>query len=249
MTCNEAEILLHAFLDGELDAGHAREIEGHVATCPRCAAALRVYGELRAAMSRSDLRYVAPDSLRARINGMFPAATPRASNRWTLFNSFMLGSALSATAAASLMLAVVRSDQDQMIAGELVSAHLRSLQAERLIDVHTSDQHTVRPWFNGKVDIAPPVVDLAAQGFTLVGGRLDFIDGRAVAAIVYRRGGHVINLFVTQGTSFGRGSTLKTMHGFNVKLWSEQGLYFGAISDINADELQEFEEKFEAATR
>jgi anti-sigma factor RsiW len=109
--------------------------------------------------------------------------------------------------------------------------------------------HTVKPWFNGKVDIAPPVADLTAQGFALVGGRLDYIDGRAVAAIVYRREGHVINLFVADGTGFGRGSTFKTMHGFNVKLWSEQGLYFGAISDINADELQEFEEKFEAATR
>ncbi len=250
MTCNEAEILLHALLDGELDAGHARDAEAHTAACPRCAAELREYRVMHAAMSSGELRNVAPASLRARVNAMVPAAAAsRPPYRRTLFQGFALGSMLSAAAAASLVITVIRSDQDQMITGELVSAHLRSLQAEHLTDVLTSDQHTVKPWFNGRLDVAPPVVDLIAQGFTLVGGRLDYIDGRPVAAIVYRRSKHVINLFVAQGSSFGHGTRFKTIQGFNVKLWSEQGLNFWAVSDINADELQEFEDKFEAATR
>jgi anti-sigma factor RsiW len=129
-----------------------------------------------------------------------------------------------------------------------LSAHVRSLQANHLTDVQTSDQHTVKPWFNGKVDIAPPVVDLTAQGFTLLGGRLDYIDGKAVASIVYRRRVHVINLFVAQGAaSEGYGAKLETMQGFNIERWSAQGLEFFAISDINAEELREFVEKFEAA--
>jgi len=249
MTCNEAEVLLHALLDDELDAGHARDAEAHTAACPRCAAELREYRVMHAAMSSGELRYVAPASLRARVNAMVPAAAPRAPNRRMLFKGFALGSMLSAAAAASIVITVIRSDQDQMITGELVSAHLRSLQAEHLTDVQTSDQHTVKPWFNGRLDVAPPVVDLTAQGFTLVGGRLDYVDGRPVAAIVYRRSNHVINLFVAQGSSFGHGAKFRTVQGFNVKLWSEQGLNFWAVSDINAGELQEFEDKFEAATR
>jgi anti-sigma factor RsiW len=249
MTCDESEALLHALLDDELDAGHARDVEVHVAACSRCAIQLRQFRALHAAMSTTDLRFSAPASLRARVNAVVPATPYPVPNRRMLLKGFALGSMLSAAVAASLVITVIRPDQDQRILGEVVSAHLRSLQAEHLTDVQTSDQHTVKPWFNGRLDVAPPVVDLAAHGFALVGGRLDYIDGRAVAAIVYRRHSHVINLFVTQGSSFGQGATLKTVQGFNVKLWSEQGLYFCAVSDINADELQEFKEKFEAATR
>jgi anti-sigma factor RsiW len=133
------------------------------------------------------------------------------------------------------------------VLGDVFSAHVRSLQADHLTDVQTSDQHTVKPWFNGKVDVAPPVVDLTAQGFTLIGGRLDYIDGRAVASIVYRRRAHVINLFVIQeAASADHGAKLETMQGFNIQRWRAQGLEFFAISDINAEELQEFVEKFEA---
>lgn len=161
-----------------------------------------------------------------------------------------MGTALSAAMAASLVVAVIQPDQDQRVLSDVVSAHVRSLQGDHLTDVQTSDQHTVKPWFNGKLDVAPPVVDLTAQGFRLIGGRLDYIDGKAVASIVYRRRTHVINLFVAQGAaSEGRGAKLETVQGFNIRRWSVQGLEFFAISDVNPEELQEFVDKFEAALR
>ena len=116
-----------------------------------------------------------------------------------------------------------------------MSAHVRSLQGEHLTDVQTSDQHTVKPWFNGKVDVAPPVVDLTAQGFTLIGGRLDYLDGKAVASIVYRRRTHVINLFIAQGApSEPQDAKIDKVQGFNIRRWNAQGLEFWAVSDIDA---------------
>ena len=249
MTCEGTDLLLHALVDGELDAGHAREVEAHVASCPHCAAQLRAYRELQQAMPVAQLHFTAPTSLRRRIEQALPAAArPRASSRRSVLKGFVMGTALSTAMAASLVIAVIRPDQDQRVLGDVVSAHVRSLQANHLTDVQTSDQHTVKPWFNGKVDIAPPVVDLTAKGFTLLGGRLDYIDGQAVASIVYRRRTHVINLFVTQGApSESHEARLQTMQGFNIRRWTAQGLEFFAISDINGEELQEFVEKFDAA--
>ena len=248
MTCAETEILLHALLDGELDAGHARDVEAHLEGCPRCGAQLRAYRGMQQAMSAAQLRYTAPMSLRRRIEMTLPSAPRRASSRRSVLKGFVMGTALSTALAASLFIAVIRTDQDQRVLADVTSAHVRSLQGDHLTDVQTSDQHTVKPWFNGKVDIAPPVVDLTAKGFTLLGGRLDYIDGQAVASIVYRRRTHVINLFVTQGApSESHEARLQTIQGFNIRRWTAQGLEFFAISDINGEELQEFAEKFDAA--
>jgi anti-sigma factor RsiW len=128
-----------------------------------------------------------------------------------------------------------------------VSAHIRSLQAGHLMDVVTSDQHTVKPWFNGKLDVAPPVIDLTAEGFTLLGGRLDYIDGEPVGSVIYQRRKHVINLFVAQHLGAARASVLsKTVQGYNVRHWSSQGLDFWAVSDLAGDELDEFVQKISA---
>jgi anti-sigma factor RsiW len=264
MICAESEILLHALLDNELDAGNAREVETHLESCLSCAAQLRAYRELLQAMPAPQLRFAAPTSLRRRIDTALPLpraahsasedareradARARTSSRRSVLKGFAMGTALSAAIAATLVIAVIPTDDDQRVLGDVVSAHLRSLQGDHLTDVQTSNQHTVKPWFNGKVDVAPPVVDLTAQGFTLVGGRLDYIDGKAVASIVYRRRAHVINLFVAQGEAADhRGAKLEKVQGFNIRRWNAQGLEFWAVSDIAADELQEFGSKLDAA--
>jgi anti-sigma factor RsiW len=248
MTCEEAEILLHALLDGELDAGHARAVEEHIANCPGCAAQLRAFGEMRSALSTAELRYKAPAALLHRIEATLPQ--PRVTSRRSLLQGFAFGSAVSALAATGLVAIVLRNDDEQRIQTEIVSAHIRSLQPGHLTDVLSTDQHTVKPWFNGRLDLAPPVIDLAAQGFALVGGRLDSIDTRALGAVVYRRRNHVINLFVGQAANNDRrAARTETFQGFTIRRWSERGLNYWAVSDLGADELAEFGEKFEAATR
>ena len=252
MTCDEAEILLHALIDGELDAGHAREVEQHVAGCARCTAALADYRAMSAAIAGADVRYTAPSSLRERIEASLPqpksAEVVPLRSRRSVLRGFAMGSVVSALAATGLVAIVLRNDDEQRIESEVVSAHLRSLQAGHLIDVVSTDQHTVKPWFNGKLDVSPPVIDLTAQGFTLIGGRLDYLDARAIGAVVYKRRQHVINLFVAQTASTERKpAKMETMQGFSVLRWSEQGMNFWAVSDIGADELTEFGAKFEAA--
>ena len=249
MTCEEAEMLLHALIDGELDAGHTRDVENHVAGCPRCAAALRDYREMSRMVAQSGVRYTAPAALRQRIEAALPQ--PKAApNRRAVLRGFAMGSAVSALAATGLVAIVLRHDDMERIQSEVVSAHLRSLQAGHLTDVVSTDQHTVKPWFNGKLDVAPPVVDLTAQGFTLIGGRLDYVDARPIGAIVYKRRSHVINLFVAQTASTERQTArTESLQGFNIRRWSERGLNYWAVSDIAKDELAEFVEKFEAAMR
>ena len=248
MTCDEAEVMLHALIDDELDAGHARDVEAHAAQCARCAAQLAAYRDLRQALQGGNLHYAAPASLRRSIDRAVPS--PAATSRRTLLKGFALGSLVSAAAAASVTLVIVREDRDKRILGEAISAHLRSLQAEHLTDVLSSDQHTVKPWFNGRIDLAPPVIDLTAQGFTLIGGRLDFIDGKPVAALVYRRRVHVINLFVAQGIGPALPAPkVETVQGFNIRRWTDQGLNLMAVSDLNPDELEEFGLKFDEASR
>lgn len=248
MNCDEASILMHALIDGELDAGHARDVEAHVASCAKCAAAFDALRQIRDRLASHSLGYAASPSLRARINRALPA--PGRANRRSLLGGFAAGAALSAMAATGLFAVMLRTDDQQRILSEAVSAHLRSLQGDHLTDVISSDQHTVKPWFNGRLDVAPPVIDLTAQGFTLLGGRLDYIDAKPVAAVVYRRRIHVINLFVSpESSSARRASTMSNLHGFNVRRWSENGFGLWAVSDINAEELAEFGEKIEAALR
>jgi len=250
MTCDEAEILLHALIDGELDAGHAREVEDHIAGCPRCAAQLAAYLEMSKAVAGADLRFAAPASLRQKIEAALPLPQTQAPSRRAVLRGFAMGSAVSAIAASGLVAIVLRGDDEQRILSEVVSAHLRSLQAGHLTDVVSTDQHTVKPWFNGKLDVAPPVVDLTAQGFTLIGGRLDYVDTRPIGAVVYRRRSHVINLFVAQTASTERhAAKTETIQGFNIRRWSERGLNYWAVSDIAGDELGDFGEKFETAMK
>ena len=248
MICEESDILIHALIDRELDAGHAHEAEAHAAACSGCGRKLVGFRVLRRAIAEANLKEPAPSTLRRRIEAALPLpSTPAAPRRFSLlsrrsfFGGFAMGTAVSAACAASLVLVVLRNDQDQMLAGEIVSAHIRSLQPGNLTDVETSDLHTVKPWFNGKLDVAPPVIDLTADGFTLLGGRLDYIDGEPVASIVYRRRRHVINLFVAQRLGVGQpAATTASVQGYNLRHWTAEGLDFWAAGDIDASELDEF---------
>ena len=258
MRCDESEVMLHALIDGELDAGHARDVEAHVASCAGCGEKFAAFRKMHEVMSTAPLKETAPAHLRNRIEAL--TATPASRvvsirqfmqpTRRSFFGGFAMGSVLSAAAAASLVLTVIRRDQEQTITEEVVSAHIRSLQAGHLMDVETSDRHTVKPWFNGRVDVAPPVVDLTAESFTLIGGRLDYIDSEPVAAIVYQRRKHVINLFVAQHLGRRHTRTIgDSIQGYNVRHWSQDGLDLWAVSDIVGDELDEFVQKIASALR
>jgi anti-sigma factor RsiW len=252
MTCDDAAVLVHALADGELDASHAREVEAHAASCATCAAELAAAQDVKRALGAANLRFAAPASLRMRIEGAIPKPQPVTSRR-TLLKGFALGSAMSALAASGIGFIVLRDARDARVgrlAGDAISAHLRALQGDHLTDVLSTDQHTVKPWFNGKLDLAPPVPDLTAQGFTLIGGRLDFLDGKPVAALVYRRRAHVIDIFVGQG--LGQAPTspqLEVVQGFNLLHWQHGGLSLMAVSDLNAQELEEFAAKFAMAEK
>jgi len=260
MNCAEADIMLHALLDGELDAGHARDVEEHVAGCAGCSEKLAAFRAMHDAMAGAALKPKAPAALQGRIEAALPlppaearagaAVVPLRPSRRSFFGGFAAGAVASGALAASLALAVFRNDQEQTTANEVVSAHVRSLQAGHLMDVETSDRHTVKPWFDGKVDVAPPVIDLTADGFTLLGGRLDYIGGEPVASVVYKRRQHVINLFVAQRLGTAHAAvTGRSVQGYNVRHWSEQGLEFWAVSDLDPEELGDFVRKISAAAR
>jgi len=258
MRCDETEVMLHALIDGELDAGHARDVEAHVASCAGCGEKLAAFRTMHDVMSAAPLKETAPAHLRNRIEALMATPASRVVSirqfmkptRRSFFGGFAMGSALSAAVAASLVLTVIRKDQEQTIAEEVVSAHIRSLQAGHLMDVETSDRHTVKPWFNGRVDVAPPVVDLTAESFTLLGGRLDYIDSEPVAAIVYQRRKHLINLFVARHLGSKRGRALsETIQGYNCRHWSQDGFDLWAVSDLVGDELDEFVQKIAGGLR
>jgi anti-sigma factor RsiW len=256
MKCDELEVMLHALIDGELDAGHARDVEAHVADCGGCSEKLAAFRAMHDIMSSAPLKEIAPAHLRNRIETLLAVPAGRVVSmrqflrptRRSFFGGLAVGSALSGALAASLVFTVMRGDQGQAIAEEVVSAHIRSLQAGHLMDVETSDRHTVKPWFNGRVDVAPPVIDLTAESFTLLGGRLDYVDSEPVAAIVYQRRNHVINLFVAQhlGAKHRRPNA-KSIQGYNCRHWTQDGLDLWAVSDIVGEELDEFVQKIASA--
>jgi anti-sigma factor RsiW len=246
-------VLLHGHLDGQLDAAHAFQVENHLNSCPACAREYQRLLEFRAGLDRDALRHRAPDALRARILGALAseAASPAGATRarwWQRpWQVRRLGLPVAAFA-AGLAVALIVPRQSLDLEQELVSEHVRSLMANHITDVTTSDQHTVKPWFDGRLDFAPPVVDLAGEGFALTGGRLDYIGGRAVAALVYRRRQHILNLFVWPAEKSGIGmkrEQVSIVNGYNTLRWFGDGMTFWAVSDLNAAELQEFMHRFQ----
>lgn len=229
--CEEMHLLIQADLDGELDAAATAALAGHLRDCPGCSA---LQAELLGVSAR--LRAVppvaAPAALRRAIEARLRPAPVRP-RRWLPVWSFGAGAALAA--AVLLLLPGAPADPD----GELLAGHIRALQPGHLTDVASTDQHTVKPWFDGRLDYAPPVQDFAAAGFPLLGGRLDYIGGRAVAALVYRHDKHPIDLFVWPGTGDATPRT-EVRRGFSIVQWARDGMRFRAVSDLNATELEAF---------
>lgn len=231
MNCSEIRNLLHAYIDGELDLVHQVEIEQHLHDCAECSKFYESQLALRSSLKTEDLRFQAP----ARLRRMVESSMPRTSG-----TPYWIGLAAAAAIAVVVVTAIMslRPGRNSVV-HEVVSAHIRSLMPGHLTDVMSTDQHTVKPWFNGKLDYSPPVTDFRSEGFPLIGGRLDYIDNRPVAALVYSRGKHVISLFVWPENSEKR-ETFDSRQGFNVISWSENLSSFCAVSDLNGAELRQF---------
>jgi anti-sigma factor RsiW len=231
-------------VDDELDLVSVIALEQHLQTCARCAQVYKNQQTLRAAIRGNGLYATAPAALQQRIQASVRQASadahPPRVLRWP-----WLGVAAALACVAILAWGLSRASlapaADDRLAVEVVAGHVRSLMADHLADVISSDRHTVKPWFNGKLDFSPTVEDLASQGFPLTGGRLDYLDGRPVAALVYQRQRHVINLFIWPASQPGAAATTAEMsQGYNLIHWTKAGMTYWAVSDLNADELQEF---------
>lgn len=249
MTCDEVQSLLSPYADDELDLATATKIERHLSDCADCQEQLEGLRAMSAAMNNSQLFYSAPPALRDRLRKTIRAHAPSTAadvslNR-PLRRALWAVSGLAAVLLISLVLTIFLSGRGttNVQVAEVVGSHIRSLEAEHLLDVPSSDQHTVHPWFTGKLDFSPPVMDLSEHGFPLVGGRLDYLDGRKVAALVYQRQKHVINVFIWPGSAT---PMTETQQGFNLIRFECKGMICWAVSDLNAGELQQFVELFQA---
>ena len=245
MSCEDARLLLHAHLDGELDAARDLEVGRHLEGCAECT---REFERLRAMRSRlrsGEFHYAAPPELAARIRRSLAgekssSRTPSVGRRLHLPRWFPVAAPLAI--AALLMIAVLpmmRPSAGNLVAQQVVEGHVRSLMASHLMDVVSTDQHTVKPWFAGKLDFSPIVKDFGSAGFPLVGGRLDYIDNRTAAAVVYQHGRHVINLFMWPVVETSNAPAFKTLsrNGYNLESFEADGMQCWLVSDMQAGEL------------
>src|SRR6266446_10580704 len=272
MNCEEATKLMDGYLDGELDPITSQTIEQHLRDCPNCDQAYKTHGSLIRVIGNAAPYYKAPAELRERIQCSLreeiadrPARAvprllvtrkqpePRTALFGTPWNWLSLGGL--GLAAAIIFAAIIfsnlapmlrRPGADQFLATQLIASHVRSLMANHLTDVASSDQHTVKPWLDAKLDFAAPVADLSSQGFPLIGGRLDYLNNHSVAALVYQKRKHFINLFIWPTTP--EDSTAQTMverEGYHLVHWSDGDFTYWAVSDVNPSDLQNFKQLFE----
>lgn len=241
MTCDDARLLLHAYLDDELDAAQSAAMARHLRDCGACAANYGDHARLHKALAQPELYQRAPDALRQRWTtaSAQPAARTRRA-RWPLAMAAGFAGALLITSPAWIATLRPHDPSQELVIGEAIAGHLRSLQPEHLIDVVSTDQHTVKPWFEGKLDFAPKVKDLAGEGFPLAGGRLDAIDGHSVAALIYKRRLHVINLYQWPAESAEAAPMQAQRHGYTVIGWAAAGMRYVAVSDVSEGELKQF---------
>src|SRR6201993_117104 len=261
---------MDAYMDGEVDPVTSQKVEQHLRECSKCEQAYEVEAVMAHAISQAAPYYKAPFELRERIQvslreaigaptsrgaaaeGPLPVRRPEAVRRSVFFdvpwNWLALAAAIAVAAivASSFLPGRRQPGADQFLATELIASHVRSLMANHLTDVASSDQHTVKPWLDVKLDFAAPVVDLSGDGFPLIGGRLDYLDNHSVAALVYQRRKHFINLFIWPTTpADGKEQKMVERQGYNLVHWIEGDFTYWAVSDVNITELQTFKRSFE----
>jgi len=260
VACEDRAQWLHAYFDGELDLARSVEFEEHLKACSACAWELENLKALRQGIGAQSLYYRAPSALATKLRGqagLAPAVAstpqvvrvtqPALVSRRRVVEWLAIAAAVVIVAwlGARIVSRVSGAEEQQLLAQEIVASHVRSLEPGHLFDVESTDQHTVKPWFDGKVDFSPPVRDLAAQGFPLVGGRLDYIGQRTVAALVYQRRKHVINVYVwpvSSGEVTPRPDAIReqSLNGYDLIHWRQSGMTFCAISDVSPADLEQF---------
>jgi anti-sigma factor RsiW len=242
--CTETQKLIHGYLDGELDLVNSMAVERHTQECPACAETYRRSQALREALRGGSLTFAPPADLRQRVRASLRrASNARPARRLPPWRVLGVAASLAAGVllAGVLLRAYALRPAGDALAQEVVASHVRSLMADHLKDVDSTDQHTVKPWLTPRVGYGPPVVNLTNEGFPLIGGRLDYVDGRPVAAVVYQRHKHVINLFVWPSEAGAEAAPqTRTRQGYHLVHWTHGGMTYWAVSDLNSDDLQTF---------
>ena len=248
MTMDHEQIreLIHPYVDGELDLLAARETEQHLRNCADCRGIEKAIRALRETLASSQPAYRAPSHLRKNVRAALrreAKTTERTFDPWVIFAT---AAACALIVLGAVLFQTTRASRNNTLVDEVVADHVRSLLATHLVDVASSDQHTVKPWFDGKIDFAPEVRDLSGQGFPLIGGRLDYLGGKTVVALVYQRNKHPINVFIMPSTT-GRDTSPSAMtrRGYNVLSWTHNEMKYWAVSDLNEAELRRFTELLE----
>ena len=243
MSCELTQSVLHGYMDGELDAARAADFERHLVSCAECVAALEAQEALRASLQRSGLYERAPQTLRKKVRAdlgspllsQMPLTGASRKPSWTWL---AIAATLFLAVLTGWSLVQLRGDMGKsQYASAIVDAHLRSLQPGHLEDVLSTDQHTVKPWFDGKLDFAPPVRDFAGDGFPLQGGRLDIVHGRTVAVLVYARRKHIVNVFIWPTGERDSAPRSGSHLGYQWVAWRKGGMEMCAVSDVAAAEI------------
>lgn len=238
--CDEFRLLIQADMDGELAPAEAARLVAHLQHCTACTGVQAQLMALSDRVRREVPAHAASAALRAAVTRRLAAAAPARpqARRRPVWLGASFGAGFALAASAALLLLPLGGAQ---LPDELVASHIRALQPGHLMDVISTDQHTVKPWFDGRLPFAPPVKDLAAAGFPLAGGRLDYLAGQTAAAMIYRRGQHVIDLYAFAGTDLPAGlAPTGSRDGYNFIRWQQDGMSFWAVSDLNAEEMAEF---------
>ena len=249
MNCHEVHNLIDGYIDDELDLVSNLDIEQHLQTCPACGHLYHNRQALQTLVHSSALSHKAPAHLQKRIRTSLRQADQRG-YPWPKTAFALMGTAAVLLIALVTTWIIIKNvsapSVDESLAQAVLDSHIRSLMVNHLVDVRSTDQHTVKPWFDGKLDFSPVVIDLAQQGYPLIGGRLDYLDNRSVAALVYQHETHVINLFTwpTSSTSADSPVTTVTRQGYHIMTWTRAGMVYWAVSDVEESKLQTFVQLF-----